>query len=74
MANLLKQFRALTPGTPLLVGTVAAVNGSEARITLDDGAIHTARGEVLVGDRVYFRPGGAIEGGAPAMTANLIEI
>lgn len=74
MANLLQQFRSLLPRTPLLVGTVAAINGSEARIVLDDGAIHTARGAAAVNDRVYFRPGGAIEGEAPAMTATLIEI
>lgn len=74
MANLLQQFRDLLPHTPLLVGTVAAVTGSEARIVLDDGSIHVARGAVAVDDRVYFRPGGAIEGEAPAIAATLIEI
>lgn len=74
MANLLQQFRGLLPRTPLLVGTVVAVNGSECRIVLDDGGVHTARGAAAVDDRVYFRPGGAIEGEAPAMAATLIEI
>lgn len=74
MANLLQQFRSLLPRTPLLVGTVAAVNGAECRIVLDDGAIHTARGAAAVNDRVYFRPGGAIEGAAPAIASTLIEI
>lgn len=74
MPNLYQQFRGLLPRTPLLVGTVAAISGSEARITTPDGAIHTARGAAEVGDHVYFRPGGAIEGEAPALSAVLIEL
>lgn len=74
MANLLSKFRQLLPRTPLLVGTVAAVNGSEARIQCADGSLYTARGTASAGDSVYFRPGGAIEGEAPALDTVLIEI
>lgn len=74
MSNVFHAFRALLPRTPLLVGTVVAVNGGECRIELDDGALHTARGNAVVDDRVYFRPGGAIEGEAPDLTVTVIEI
>lgn len=74
MPNLYQQFRGLLPRAPLLVGTVAAVTGSEARITTPDGAIYTARGVATVGDTVYFRPGAGIEGEAPALTAVVIEL
>lgn len=74
MSNLLAQFRALLPRTPLLVGTVQAVSGAECRIETDDGSLYIARGEAQVNDRVYFRPGGAIEGAAPDLTATEIEI
>lgn len=74
MANLLTRFRGLLPRTPLLVGTVAAIDGSEARIVTDDGSLYIARGAAAVNDRVYFRPGGAIEGEAPALSSVLIEI
>ena len=74
MANPYQAFRRLIPRTPLLVGSVVAVNGAECRIELDDGGLHVARGEAEVEDRVYFRPGGAIEGPAPAPTVTLIEL
>ena len=74
MANLYQVFRRLIPRTPLLVGTVVAVNGAECRIELDDGSVHVARGTASVSDRVYFRPGGAIESEAPDHTVTLIEI
>lgn len=74
MANLYQQFRALLPRTPLLVGTVAAVSGAEARITTPDGGVYTARGDTAVGSTVYFRPGGAIEGDAPTLPVELIDL
>lgn len=74
MANLLKQFRSLLPSSSLLIGEVAAVNGDEIRIVLEDGSIHIARGSATVGDKVYFRSGGAIEGQAPDLTATVIDI
>lgn len=77
MANLLTQFRRLIPRTPLLVGDIVARTGTECLIELDNGARYTARdssGELATGARVYFRPGGAIEGEAPALTLLQIEI
>lgn len=50
-----------------LVGTVASATGNELRIQLDDGSIATARGAYSVGQRVSFRPGGTVEGAAPAL-------
>lgn len=74
MANLYRQLLGLIPESPLLVGTVAAVTGADVRITLADGALATARGQATVGQVVYFRPGGAIEGAAPSLTAVDIEV
>lgn len=74
MANLLEQFRALLPKTPLLAGTVIASSGDQHTVQTDDGALHVARGTATVGDRVYFRPGGNIEGGAPALSVVAIDI
>lgn len=70
MANLLTQFRSLIPRTPVLVGDIVARTGAECLIELDNGARYTARdttGELANGTRVYFRPGGAIEGEAPQL-------
>lgn len=67
MANALSALLKLLPGNPLLVGTVASVSGNELRIQLDDGSIATARGAYSVGQRVSFRPGGTVEGLAPAL-------
>lgn len=74
MPNLLERFRALIPKTPLLVGTVLASTGDQHTLQTDDGALHVARGTALVADRVYFRPGGSIEGDAPALTVVPIDI
>lgn len=74
MSNPLLALRKLFAGPPLLVGTVTAINGAECVIELDDGGIHTARGAATVNDRVWFRPGGVIEGAAPAPSVDVIEI
>ena len=74
MANVYKALLSLLPGYPLLVGTVAAAAGEELRIQLPDGAFATARGAYSVGDTVSFRPGGAVEGLAPALAYFEIEV
>ncbi|AUN95397.1 hypothetical protein [Pseudazoarcus pumilus] len=74
MSNALIALRRIFAPPPLMVGTVTAVNGAECVIELDDGGIHTARGDATVNDRVWFRPGGVIEGAAPAPTVTVIEI
>lgn len=74
MANIYKALLSLLPGNPLLVGTVVAASGDELRIELPDGALATARGAYSVGEMVSFRPGGAVEGTAPALSLVEIEV
>lgn len=75
MANLLKALRDAIPQTPLLVGEVVAVVGVDLlRISMPGGGLATARGAASVGDHVFFRPGGAVEGEAPAGAYVDIEV
>lgn len=71
--NLFKKLKSILPDPPLLVGNVAAVSNGTATITLPDGTQVQARGDVSVGDRVFFR-GGVVEGPAPTLSIELIEI
>lgn len=71
MSNLYRKFKALIPDAPLLVGTVVAT--TPLRIELPDGAQIPARGEATIGERVFVRDG-AIEGPAPTLPVELIEI
>lgn len=64
---------ALLPQNPLQVGTVASVTGGVATITLPGGGVAQARGTASVGARVFFKAG-AIEGDAPALPIELIEV
>lgn len=73
MSNLYRQFQRLFPAAPLQVGTVSAVVGGVATVTLPGGGTVQARGEATVGARVFARDG-AIEGLAPALPVELIEI
>lgn len=74
MANLLKALQAALPQAPLLTGEVVAIVGGMLRIQTPDGGISTARGAAAVGDHVFFRPGGAVEGDAPAGAYTDIEV
>jgi hypothetical protein len=71
MSNLYKKFLALVPNPPLLIGTVIGVD--PAHVQLPDGAIIVARGEALVGQRVFVRDG-AIEGESPTLPVEVMEI
>lgn len=62
--NLFAQFRRLSPDAPLLIGTVTAVSGSEAIVSLPTGGTVRARGEATLGGKVWVRDG-VIEGDAP---------
>lgn len=73
MANLLREFEALLPGSPLLVGNVLAVANGLATIELPDGGIVRARGAASVGQRVFVRDG-AIEGLAPDLPYVDVEV
>lgn len=67
MANLYRKLVELLPGNPLRIGTVVAAAGQELTIELDDGSKASARGSYSVGTRIFFRPGGAVEGEAPSI-------
>lgn len=71
--NLFAQFQKLIPQTPLQVGDVAAVSGGVATITLPGGGTIQARGTATVGQRVFVRDG-LIEGLAPSLTVELIDV
>ena len=72
-SNPYSRFLALLPPNPLMVATVAAVDGDVARLTLDGGGQLQARGQVTVGDRVFVRDG-LIEGEAPTLTYISAEV
>ena len=72
-SNPYTRFLALLPPKPQLVGTVSAVSGSVATVTLEGGGQLQARGQVTVGDRVFVRDG-LIEGEAPALTYISAEV
>ena len=74
MANLLQAIRAAVQTPPLLVGDVVSVSGADVRLQLPDGSLASARGDTTIGATVYFRPGGAIEGQAPALGFVEIEV
>ncbi len=63
----------LLPKRPLQVGDVIAVDNGVCTIELPGGGIETARGEAAVNDRVFFRDG-AIEGSAPSLPVEFIEV
>ena len=71
MSNLYRKFKALIPDAPLLVGTVTAT--TPLRIELPDGTQIPARGEATLGERVFVRDG-AIEGPAPTLPVEIIEV
>lgn len=71
--NLFKQLQSLFPEPTLLVGEVIAFDNGTATVELPDGGRVTARGDVNVGDHVFVRDG-VIEGSAPALPVELIEV
>lgn len=73
MANLYKALIGLLPARPLQVGDVIASSGGVATIELPGGGTAQARGDATVGTRVFFRDG-AIEGAAPTLSIELIEV
>ncbi len=73
MRNPYRLLRDLLPAAPLLVGDVTDYSDGVATIEEPGGGISQARGTVSIGDRVYFRDG-VIEGPAPALTLEVIEI
>ena len=73
MSNLFKRFQRLIAAPPLMVGDVLSVDDGVAIVEEPGGARHTVRGDVTVGDRVFFRAG-AVEGPAPALPVDFVEV
>lgn len=73
MANIYRQFLDLLPARPLQVGTVVAVDGSNCTVQLPGGGVLQVRGEAAVADQVFVRDG-VIEGIAPALSVELVEV
>ena len=71
--NSIKRLLGLLPQSPLQVGEVLAVEDGVATIGLPGGGQDKARGEATVGQTVYFR-GGAIEGPAPVLPVDEVEV
>lgn len=73
MPNFYRIFRDLIPEPPLLVGVVTVAGSEVCQVTLIDGGILTARGDATLGARVFVRDG-VIEGAAPTLPVELIEV
>lgn len=73
MSNVYSRFMRLMPTRPLLVGTVTAFADGVATMTLVGGGQLLARGEVTVGNKYFFRDG-AIEGPAPDLPEDTVEV
>lgn len=72
--NLFTRFKKLIPTYPLRVGTVLSVDGTSVQLEEVGGARLMVRGaDVSVGDKVYFRDG-VIEGPAPSLPLEVIEV
>ncbi|MDW3682925.1 hypothetical protein RA280_14445 [Cupriavidus sp. CV2] len=73
MRNPYKILRGLMPDPPLQVGTVISVSNGVAAVQLPGGGLVQARGNTVVGARVFVRDG-VIEGTAPDLTVVLIDV
>ena len=73
MRNIYRVFLDLLPARPLQVGTITALEGEVATVTLPGGGLLIARGSGAVGDPVFVRDG-VIEAEAPALPVEVIEI
>lgn len=73
MPNLYEQFRRLIPDPPLQAGTVIEVGSGVITVQLPGGGRIKARGTAAIGQNVFVR-GDAVEGIAPTLTLEIIEI
>lgn len=76
MSNLYRALMELIPDAPLQIATVASINATEKTsiITWPGGDMQTVRGvNVPVGNQAFIRDG-IIEGEAPSLTFETIEI
>ena len=73
MHNLYDQFRQLIPDAPLQAGSVVNVGSGVVSVALPGGGLIRARGSAATGQKVFVRDD-AIEGIAPSLTLEIIEI
>ena len=73
MHNLYEQFLQLIPDPPLQAGTVIGVGSGVVTVALPGGGLIRARGNAAVGQKVFVRDD-VIEGSAPSLTLEIIEI
>ena len=73
MSNLFTLLKKILPDAPLLVGVVQSVSTSGCFVALPTGGVIFARGQAAVDDSVFVRDG-VIEGTAPALTIEVIEV
>lgn len=73
MSNAFKILKSLIPEPPLLIGTVTAVDDGNVTVELPDGGTLSVRGEAAIDDKVFIR-GGAIEGPAPDLPVEIINV
>ena len=73
MHNLYEQFCRLLPDPPLQVGIVTEVASGILTVALPGGGRIRARGSAALGAQVFVRDG-VVEGGAPSLTLEIIEI
>ena len=73
MHNVYARFRQLLPDAPLQAGTVTEVGSGVVTVQLPGGGLLLARGSAEVGQQVFVRDG-VLEGSAPNLTLELIEI
>lgn len=69
----IRRLKDLVASPPLEVGDVTAVGDDVRTVALIGGGTVLARGQGSVSQRVYVR-GGVIEGPAPTLPTELIEV
>lgn len=73
MRNPYRQLLGVLPQRPLQVGDVLQMANGVAIVELPGGGRLTARGDAALGQRVFVRDG-AIEGAAPSLPIEIIEV
>lgn len=73
MRNVYREFLSLLPARPLQVATVIAISGEAATVELPGGGLLQVRGVAAVDDVVFVRDG-VIEGQAPSLPVEVIDI
>ena len=74
--NLYRALRELLPDAPLQVATVSAVHVStgDSTVTWPGGSTQRMRGVSVAAGQLAFTRNGVIEGAAPALTFEVIEV